>query len=182
MSGQVIWITGLSGAGKTTLANELITSLKQRDLRPILLDGDILRKLLQVPHKKNSSHTRETRIKLALQYAQMCKVLSSQGFTVVIATISMFDEVYVWNRANLPNFFEIYLKVPIEELRSRDPKDIYQRHTDGHLTNVAGLDLVVDQPYESHLTLDFETQASIWQSPKRLADHVMSELQNNNMV
>ena len=107
MSGQVIWITGLSGAGKTTLANELITSLKQRDLRPILLDGDILRKLLQVPQKNNNSHTRETRIKLALQYARMCEVLSSQGFTVVIAPISMFDEVYVWNRANLPNFFDI---------------------------------------------------------------------------
>ena len=182
MSGQVIWITGLSGAGKTTLANELITSLEQRDLRPILLDGDILRKLLKVPHKPKDSHTRESRIELALKYAQMCRLLSSQGFTVVIATISMFDEVYVWNRANLPKYFGIYLKVPIEELWSRDPKDIYQRHTDGHLTNVAGLDLVVDQPYESHLILDFETQASIWQSPKRLADHVMSALQNNNMV
>ena len=53
MSGQVIWITGLSGAGKTTLANELIVSLKKRDLQPILLDGDILRKLLQVPQKNN---------------------------------------------------------------------------------------------------------------------------------
>ena len=182
MSGQVIWITGLSGAGKTTLADELITSLKQRDLRPILLDGDILRKLLQVPHKKNNSHTRETRIKLALKYAQMCKLLASQGFTVMIATISMFDEVYAWNRANLPKFFEIYLKVPLAELRSRDPKNIYQRHTDGHLENVAGLDLVVDQPYESNLTLDFETQPSIWHSPKSLADYVMSELQINNMV
>ena len=182
MSGQVIWITGLSGAGKTTLANELIKSLKKRDLRPILLDGDILRKLLKVPHKPKDSHTRESRIELALKYAQMCRLLSSQGFTVVIATISMFDEVYAWNRANLPRFFEIYLKVPIKELRSRDPKNIYQRHTDGDLRNVAGLDLVVDQPYESHLTLDFETQASIWQSPKRLADHVMSELQINNMV
>ena len=182
MSGQVIWITGLSGAGKTTLANELIISLKKRDLQPILLDGDILRKLLKVPHKTIDSHAREIRIELALQYAQMCRLLSSQGFTVVIATISMFDEVYAWNRANLPKYFEIYLKVPIEELRSRDPKDIYQRHTDGHLTNVAGLDLVVDQPYESNLTLDFKTQPSIWQSPKSLADHVMSELQNNNIV
>ena len=182
MSGQVIWITGLSGAGKTTLANELISSLKKRDLRPILLDGDILRKLLKVPHKKINSHTRETRIKLALKYAQICELLSSQGFTVVIATISMFNEVYAWNRANLPKYFEIYLKVPIEELRSRDPKDIYQKHGDGLLTNVAGLDLVVDEPSESNLILDFETQPSIWQSPKSLADHVMSELQKNHMV
>ena len=70
MSGQVIWITGLSGAGKTTLANELITSLEQRDLRPILLDGDILRKLLQAPHKTIDSHAREIRIELALKDVQ----------------------------------------------------------------------------------------------------------------
>jgi adenylylsulfate kinase len=69
MSGQVIWITGLSGAGKTTLANELIISLKKRDLQPILLDGDILRKLLKVPHKKIDSHTRERRIELVLKDA-----------------------------------------------------------------------------------------------------------------
>ena len=78
MSGQVIWITGLSGAGKTTLANELIKSLKKRDLRPILLDGDILRKLLKVPHKKMNSHTRETRIALALKYASSYRLKGSQ--------------------------------------------------------------------------------------------------------
>ena len=92
-----------------------------------------------------------------LKYAQMCEFLSSQGFTVVIATISMFDEVYAWNRENLPNYFEVYLKVPLEELQSRDPKYIYRRYKSEDLINVAGLDLSVDQPHGSHLTLDFES-------------------------
>ena len=182
MTGQVIWITGLSGAGKTTIANELTARLQKSGLQPILLDGDILRSLFKVPHDKIDSHNRESRIKLALKYAQMCKLLSSQGFVVVIATISMFNEVYAWNRENLPNYFEVYLKVPLEELRHRDPKYIYQRHDDGDLRNVAGLDLLVDQPYSSHLTLDFETQSFIWKSPSHLADHLMSALEEVGRV
>ena len=176
MVGQVIWVTGLSGAGKTTLAEELIQRLQQCELQPILLDGDILRNLLQVSGNVPNSHSRKARIKLALKYAQMCRLLSDQGFTVVIATISMFDEVYAWNRENITNYFEVYLKVPLDELCRRDPKSIYQRYKNGELINVAGLDLSVDSPKTPHLILDFETQPSIWQSPAHLANHVISTL------
>lgn len=182
MMGQVIWIMGLSGAGKTTMANELTARLRQGGLQPILLDGDILRNLFKVSGNTIDTHNRESRIKLALKYALMCELLSSQGFTVVIATISMFDEVYAWNRENIPNYFEIYLKVPLEELQDRDPKNIYQRYESGDLINVAGLDLLVDQPYGSHLTLDFEAQPFLWQSPAGLANHLMSELEKANLV
>ena len=133
MAGQVIWITGLSGAGKTTLARELIQRLQECESQPILLDGDILRNLLQVSENVLDSHSRNARIKLALKYAQMCRLLSDQGFTVVIATISMFDELYAWNRENITNYFEVYLKVPLDELRRRDPKSIYQRYENGEL-------------------------------------------------
>jgi adenylylsulfate kinase-like enzyme len=67
MAGQVIWITGLSGAGKTTLARELIQRLQECESQPILLDGDILRNLLQVSENVLDSHSRNARIKLALK-------------------------------------------------------------------------------------------------------------------
>jgi adenylylsulfate kinase-like enzyme len=176
MAGQVIWITGLSGAGKTTLAKELILRLQKNGSNPILLDGDVLRNLLKVPESALDSHSRKVRLDLALKYAQMCRLLSDQGFIVVIATISMFDELYAWNRENITNYFEVYLKVPLYELRRRDPKFIYQRYENGELINVAGLDLSVDPPQTPHLTLDFETQPTIWQSPTDLADHLMAAL------
>jgi adenylylsulfate kinase len=88
----------------------------------------------------------------------------------------MFDELYAWNRENIANYFEVYLKVPLGELRRRDPKSIYQRYKIGELINVAGLDLSVDPPKTPHLILDFETQPSIWQSPTDLADHLMAAL------
>ena len=156
MTGQVIWITGLLGAGKTTVAEQLTTYIRERSLQPILLDGDILRDLFKNSEVIGTTYTREARIKLALKYAHISKILSSQGFTVVIATVSMFREVYGWNRANLPNYFEVYLKVSMDEIRLRDPKKIYQRYDAGKLNNVAGLDLCIDEPLKPHVTLDFK--------------------------
>ena len=78
MAGQVIWITGLSGAGKTTLAKEAIQRLKECGSHPILLDGDILRSLLQASEDVLDTHSRKARITLALKYAHMCRLLSEK--------------------------------------------------------------------------------------------------------
>jgi adenylylsulfate kinase len=177
MAGQVIWITGLSGAGKTTLAEQLDVYLQELGLKVILLDGDLLRILFLDANLKSASYTREERIKLALKYSYLCKTLSAQGFNIIIATISMFNEVYDWNRENITNYFEVYLKVPLKELRHRDPKFIYKRYDDGDLRNVAGLDLKVDEPLKSHLTLDFESQPLIWESIEYSAKHFLSKLE-----
>ena len=64
----------------------------------------------------------------------------------VVATTSLSTEVHAWNRANLQGYFEAYLRVPIEELRRRDPKGIYRRFDAGEIKNVAGLDLHIDEP------------------------------------
>ena len=177
MTGQVIWITGLSGAGKTTVAEQLALRIGELSLNPILLDGDVLRDLFKNTGVISETYNREARIKLALKYAHICKILSSQGFTVIIATISMYNEAYAWNRTNLPNYFEIYLKVPLKELRRRDPKKIYQRYDAGDLSDVAGLDLAVDEPLEPHVILDFETHPSLYDSPTNIAEYLMSKLE-----
>ena len=146
MSGRVIWITGLSGAGKSTLAHEVVACLRATGEAVVMLDGDELREVFGAVAANAQNHGREGRLALAMQYAHLCRVIAAQGLTVVIATISLFREVHAWNRANLPGYFEGYLKVPVEELRRRDPKGIYRRFDAGKLTHVAGLDLPIDEP------------------------------------
>jgi len=153
--GGVLWITGLSGAGKSTVAQQVVQRLRAEGKSVIFLDGDELREVFGAVTSNEENHGREARISLALQYARLCRVLASQGYTVVIATISLFREVHEWNRRHLPGYFEVYLKVPVEELKRRDPKGIYRKHQAGELRHVAGLDLAIDEPTAPDYTVEF---------------------------
>lgn len=152
---MVCWITGLSGAGKSTLANEVTARLRASGKTVVMLDGDDLREVFGAVAANAENHGREGRLALAMQYAHLCRVIASQGLIVVIATISLFREVHAWNRENLPGYFEVYLKVPMEELRRRDPKGIYRRFDAGELTDVAGLDLPIDEPEAADWVAEF---------------------------
>ena len=160
-NGQVIWITGLSDSGKTTLANEVVSRLKQSNHPVISLDGDELRGVFGASAESEGNHARQARLNLAMKYSRLCYLLASQGMTVVIGTISLFREVHEWNRENLPGYFEVFLKVPMDELRRRDSKGIYKKFDSGELTNVAGLDLTVDEPQAADIRFDFEPERSI---------------------
>lgn len=182
MSGKVIWITGLSGAGKTTLAKNLKRRLEKFESSPILLDGDLLRTIFKTDLLGQNSFNRKTRINLALKYGLLCKTLSQQGFTVIISTIGMFNEVYFWNRANLKNYFEVYLKVPLDELYLRDEKKIYQLYKSGKLNYVAGLDVDVDEPELADVVYDFNQNPDLWESPKKLVDKLLLALENKKFI
>ena len=142
--GKVIWVTGLAGAGKTTLATKLCEKFHDENKAVIQLDGDKLREVFGGSLGVDTS--RETRLKLSFGYSKLCKLLSSQGFIVVIATISMFKEVHTWNRLNIPGYKEVFLRVSLEELERRDQKGIYSKFRDGKIKNVVGLDIDYDEP------------------------------------
>lgn len=124
MSGYnfIIWITGFSGAGKTTVAKILQKKLQQENISTVLLDGDELRESLGfVTH-----YSYEERKELSYKYAKLAKLISGQGVVVIVATISMFEEVRLWNRNNSNSkYIEVYLKVSKKERRRRDPKKLY---------------------------------------------------------
>ncbi len=148
--GRVIWITGLSGAGKTTLARALLDRLPGS----ILLDGDELRQALNTADIGFDAASRKN---LALTYARLAGLLARQGFTVIVATISLFHEVHAWNRENLPGYLEVFLDVPEDVRRRRDPKGLYAGEQKGTVKNMAGSGTEVELPLVPHIRLD-ETQ------------------------
>ena len=140
-NGRVVWLTGLSGAGKTTLARALMPHLPQPRL---LLDGDEMREALA---PLAGGYDPKNRKQLAFAYARLCKLAAKQGITVVCATISMFHDVQRWNRENLPGYVEVYLDVPETVRRERDYKNIYKaRARAGQETPVAGRDFPPELP------------------------------------
>jgi cytidine diphosphoramidate kinase len=153
---NVYWITGLSAAGKTTLAGLLTDYLRDQGEQVIMLDGDELRYALDV----TTNHNRKDRLDLAFKYSRLARMLAIQKINVVVSTVSLFKEIHIWNRRNLPGYIEIYLKIPIEELRRRDPKKIYKRFYAGKIINVAGLDIPIDEPESPDLLIEYSSELS----------------------
>ena len=118
MGTNCYWITGLSAAGKTTLSEMLTTYLRSRGKNVILLDGDELRNILS-----KQVSTQENRLETALIYSRICSLIVKQNINVVISVIGLFNEVHQWNRHNIPGYVEIFIDVPMEELRRRDQKN-----------------------------------------------------------
>jgi len=149
-AGRVYWITGLSGAGKTTVGLEFWRRLRDSGRCAVFLDGDALREVIA----EDLGHNLASRRTSAMRNAKLCRMLSAQGHDVVCPTISMFHDVQRWNRENIPGYCEIYLRVPLEELQRRDVKGIYAAAGRGELRNVVGVDLAAETPQAPDLVLD----------------------------
>jgi len=172
---KVLWVTGLSGSGKTTLSKKISEVLSNKSIPCVYLDGDEIREIFGVTTLSSPNYNREGRVNLAMQYSRLCRMLVKQGFNVVIATISMFHEVYAWNRNNIPGFYLIYLKVPVSELRRRDSKGIYKKYDAGEIVNVAGLDLEVDDPLNPDLLFEYNVDQPL--SIEEMTNIVINKLQ-----
>ena len=136
--GILYWITGLSGAGKTTIGNRLYYQMKPQDNSAIILDGDILKKIAG----KELGYSREERLERAYRYSALCKLLTDQGLNVIICTIAMFDEIRDWNRRNIENYIEVFLDVELEVLKTRNRKELYSKGG----RDIAGIDVEVEYP------------------------------------
>lgn len=171
----VIWITGLSGAGKTTISKILYDKLKLEYSNIKILDGDLLRKKLGINHSKKS-FTKYSRKKIGLKFSKICKEYEKKNYLVIIAVMVLIKDIHTWNKKNFKNYFDIYLNVPLKILIKRDPKKIYKRFFQNKIFNVAGLDLKYDVPRKPFLEVKWKKNLSA----KNIALKVFSKLKKIN--
>ncbi|MCI8844833.1 MAG: adenylyl-sulfate kinase [Lachnospiraceae bacterium] len=149
MGGRLYWVTGLSGAGKTTIGSLLYKHLKEKYPNTVIFDGDALRQAFG----NDLGYSAEDRFQCAMRYARLCKLLAEQDIHVVCCTISMFNQVREWNRRNIENYSEIYIEVPLPVLEKRNQKNLYQDVKDGIRGNVVGMDLELQLPEKPDIRL-----------------------------
>ena len=101
-----------------------------------------------------AGHGHEDRRRLAFMYGRLAREVARQGIDAVCATISMFHAVREWNRRNLPRYREIYLRVPIAQLETRDPRGLYAKARRGEEAQVVGLDVPFEEPCAPDLVID----------------------------
>ena len=155
-STNCFWITGLSSAGKSTLSEMLVKKLQTEGKPVLLLDGDELREIFS-----NKDYSRVDRFETALKYSKICSLIVNQKINVVIAVIGLFNKVHKWNRQNIPGYIEIFIDVPMEELRRRDQKQIYKKAMAGQIKNVYGIDLNAEYPKNPDVLLQWSPGQSV---------------------
>ena len=147
---MVVWIIGLSGAGKTTLANEVIEHVRLLQRHIVLIDGDMVRDMFG----NDLGHTMEDRLKNAQRICQLGKFLSDQGIHVVCAILSLFPKTRAWNRKNLENYYEVFIDTPMQDLVQRDSKGLYRKFNNGEIHDVAGMDIEFPRPDDADLIIN----------------------------
>jgi adenylylsulfate kinase-like enzyme len=152
-SGRVVWVTGLSGTGKTTLCRALWRALKPAYPELVCLDGDAVREAFghDLGYREADRRTQIQRMQ------RLAKLLADQGQIVLVAALYAHPELLEWNRRNLPGYFEVHLQASLETLRARDPKDLYRRAAQGQCENVVGLDIPWHAPVAPDLVLEAES-------------------------
>lgn len=178
---MVLWVTGISGAGKTTICRLMYERLKPVLPELVLLDGDAIRESIST----DLGFSEDDRIRQIGRVQRLARLLSAQNLVVLVAVVYANPELLAWNRANIPEYVEVLIDVPLEIVRLRDPKGLYARHARGETTNVVGVDIPWHRPQTADLIIDIATcptaahsANAIVRSVPRLASHwpVESEL------
>ena len=154
---MVIWITGISGAGKTTIANSLIEKYKNKFPHLINLDGDVVRKL----YGDDLGYEENDRISQIKRMQKICLFLENQNLIIIVSALYSNSTLMEWNRKYFSNYFEIYLNVPLELVKRRDPKGIYKKFEIGQEKNIVGIDIPWHEPKNSDLVIDVDEMKSV---------------------
>jgi adenylylsulfate kinase len=190
--GCVIWFTGLSGSGKSTVANTLDHMLHQKGLKSVVLDGDNVRHGLNAgPGMLRDTHGDEFSQRFGLGFSAIdreenirrigavAEIFAQTGIIALTAFISPYriDRDKVRNVLQPGEFIEVFVDAPIEICEQRDPKGLYKKARAGEIKGFTG----IDDPYEEPLAPEMVLQAAE-KTPDILAEEIISYLKNKGMI
>ena len=166
----VLWFTGLSGSGKSTIAARLRDELARQGFEVEYIDGDALREVFP-----NTGFTRAEREEHLRRTGYMASRLAAHGVMVVASLVSPYRESRDFIRKLCPGFVEIYVSTPLEECERRDVKGLYARARRGEIRNFTGIDDPYEPPEQPELTLDtrdVSVEASVAKVLERIGNHL----------
>lgn len=171
----VLWLTGLSGAGKTTLVRELSIELRDREVRYVSLDGDDLRQTLNA----DLGFSEEDRTENMRRVAEVAKLFLNEGYIALAALISPLRSQRAAVRSLFKDeqFLEVFVDAPLEVCEERDPKGLYRRARARQIQNFTGIDDLYEAPENPNLHLRTDRE-----SPSTLVDTVLTYLEDKEIL
>jgi adenylyl-sulfate kinase len=173
MRGFTVWLTGMSGAGKSTTAKLLEQRLRAGGAKVEVLDGDVVRTYLS----KGLGFNNEDRDENIRRIGFICELLSRNGVIAIAAVISPYRAARDQVRGRIPNFVEVYLECPVELLARRDSKGLYKAALAGEIAHFTG----ISDPYEPPLTPEV-TIHSAQETPEQGMQKIWAALQDRGLV
>ncbi len=171
--GFTIWLTGLSGAGKSTIAEELVRRLARLGIRAELLDGDVVRQHLS----KGLGFSKEDRDTNIRRIAFVADLVSRNGGVCITAAISPYRAIRDEARAQIANFVEVYANAPLEVCEQRDVKGLYRKARAGELKGFTG----IDDPYEEPLQPEVECRTDL-ETLEESVGKVLAHLESRGLL
>lgn len=178
--GCVLWFTGLSASGKSTVACTLEHILSERGHFTILLDGDNIRHGLN----RNLGFSAEDRAENIRRIGEVAKIMAESGVVALTSFISPYasDRDAVRARLAAGDFLEIYMKVPLELCEARDPKGLYKKARAGEIKNFTGIDDPYEPPAAPEVTLEPYRADGSQRSPEEMAEAILAYLDANGYL
>ena len=172
--GYCLWFTGLSGAGKTTITNQLVKELLKRGSKLEVLDGDVVRENLS----KGLGFSKEDRDTNIRRIAFVANLLSRNGVPVITAAISPYREIRDEARQMMGDrFIEIYVKASVETCEERDVKGLYAKARSGEIKEFTGVSDPYEEPVDPEITVETEQQ-----SPEESAQQIIGYLEKHGWL
>jgi bifunctional enzyme CysN/CysC len=168
-AGRVIWFTGLSGSGKSTIANALEVALHAQGRRTYILDGDNVRQGLN----RDLGFTDADRVENIRRVAEVAKLMSDAGLIVMTSFISPFraERQMARELIGADRFTEVFVSTPLAACEKRDPKGLYRKARSGQLPNLSGIGSPYEPPTEPEITIDTE-RTGIEDAVRLLREHI----------